>query len=183
MTKILPRKHTLSADLIKDEDNTYNNIIENKDIISDEFIVENKNKNEKTIKKPTINLLLSNSSIEEALLSREIAKNPLNKIDDNSNSKILSPVKRKLKSNELCSESGENLEEVISFDAIEVNHHRNSNENDIKNNMHRNKVNLLLSQDSIEEQLIKIFKATESNDANEYPIEIVFDEDNLEYRK
>ena len=29
----------------------------------------------------------------------------------------------------------------------------------------------------------KIFKAAESNGANKYPIEIVFDEDNLEYRK
>lgn len=37
--------------------------------------------------------------------------------------------------------------------------------------------------DEVEDQLIKIFKATESNDANEYPIEIKFDEDSLEYRK
>lgn len=40
-----------------------------------------------------------------------------------------------------------------------------------------------VTDDNVEEQLIKIFKATESNDENEYPIEIVFDEDNLEYRK
>ncbi len=40
-----------------------------------------------------------------------------------------------------------------------------------------------VTDDNVEEQLIKIFKATESNDENEYPIEIVFDEKNLEYRK
>lgn len=40
-----------------------------------------------------------------------------------------------------------------------------------------------VNDDNVEEQLIKIFKATESNDINEYPIEIVFDEDSLEYRK
>jgi len=40
-----------------------------------------------------------------------------------------------------------------------------------------------VTDDNVEEQLIKIFKATESNDENEYPIEIVFDEKNIEYRK
>ena len=40
-----------------------------------------------------------------------------------------------------------------------------------------------VDDDNVEENLIKIFKATESNDINEYPIEIVFDEDSLEYRK
>jgi hypothetical protein len=40
-----------------------------------------------------------------------------------------------------------------------------------------------VTDDNVEEQLIKIFKAAESNDENEYPIEIVFDEKNLEYRK
>jgi len=40
-----------------------------------------------------------------------------------------------------------------------------------------------VTDDDVEEQLVKIFKAAESNDANEYPIEIVFDEDSLEYRK
>jgi len=40
-----------------------------------------------------------------------------------------------------------------------------------------------VDDDNVEEQLIKIFKATESNNENEYPIEIVFDEKNLEYRK
>lgn len=40
-----------------------------------------------------------------------------------------------------------------------------------------------VTDDNVEEHLIKIFKAAESNDENEYPIEIVFDEKNLEYRK
>ena len=31
--------------------------------------------------------------------------------------------------------------------------------------------------------LVNIFKATESNNANKYPIEIVFDENSLKYRK
>lgn len=39
------------------------------------------------------------------------------------------------------------------------------------------------TDDTVDEQLKDIFKATESNDANEYPIEIKFDEDNLEYKK
>ena len=40
-----------------------------------------------------------------------------------------------------------------------------------------------VDDDNVEEQLIKIFRATEYNKENEYPIEIVFDEKNLEYRK
>ena len=40
-----------------------------------------------------------------------------------------------------------------------------------------------VNDDNVEEQLIKIFKAAESNDANKYPIEIIFDKDSLEYRK
>ena len=55
-----------------------------------------------------------------------------------------------------------NLKYIISFDRFDM---------------------IDVNEDNVEEQLIKIFKAAESNDANEYPIEIVFDEDNLEYRK
>ena len=40
-----------------------------------------------------------------------------------------------------------------------------------------------VDDDNVEEKLKDIFKAAESNDANEYPIEIKFDEDKLEYRK
>ena len=40
-----------------------------------------------------------------------------------------------------------------------------------------------VTDDTVKEELIKIFKATESNKENEYPIEITFDEDSLEYRK
>ena len=39
------------------------------------------------------------------------------------------------------------------------------------------------TDDTVEDQLKDIFNAAESNDANEYPIEIKFDEDNLEYKK
>ena len=39
------------------------------------------------------------------------------------------------------------------------------------------------NDDTVKEKLIEIFKSTESNNANEYPIEIQFDEDSLEYRK
>lgn len=35
--------------------------------------------------------------------------------------------------------------------------------------------------EDIKDVLTKVFKATEYNDANKYPIEIIFDEDNLEY--
>ena len=40
-----------------------------------------------------------------------------------------------------------------------------------------------VNDDNVKEKLIKIFKSTESNNENEYPIEIVFDEDSLKYRK
>ena len=39
------------------------------------------------------------------------------------------------------------------------------------------------TDDTVDDQLKDIFNAAESNDANEYPIEIKFDEDNLEYKK
>ena len=39
------------------------------------------------------------------------------------------------------------------------------------------------TDDNVKELLLKIFKASESNDANEYPIEITFDENSLEFRK
>ena len=41
-----------------------------------------------------------------------------------------------------------------------------------------------VTDDNVEEKLKDIFRAAESNDANkDYPIEIKFDEDSLEYRK
>lgn len=41
-----------------------------------------------------------------------------------------------------------------------------------------------VTDDTVKEKLVEIFKAAESNDSNDqYPIEIKFDEDSLEYRK
>ena len=40
-----------------------------------------------------------------------------------------------------------------------------------------------VDDDNVEEKLIDIFRASESSKENEYPIEIQFDEDALEYRK
>ena len=40
-----------------------------------------------------------------------------------------------------------------------------------------------VTDDNVEEKLIDIFRASESSKENEYPIEIQFDEDSLEYRK
>ena len=40
-----------------------------------------------------------------------------------------------------------------------------------------------VTDDTVEDHLKELFKTTESNKDNEYPIEIVFDEDSLEYRK
>lgn len=41
-----------------------------------------------------------------------------------------------------------------------------------------------VTDDNVEEKLLDIFRAAESNDVNkDYPIEIKFDEDSLEYRK
>ena len=37
--------------------------------------------------------------------------------------------------------------------------------------------------DDVKENLIKIFKVTDSSVINDYPIEITFNEDSLEYRK
>ena len=40
-----------------------------------------------------------------------------------------------------------------------------------------------VTDDTVKDELIKIFNASESNKENEYPIEIQFDSDSLEYRK
>ena len=40
-----------------------------------------------------------------------------------------------------------------------------------------------VTDDTVEDHLIELFKTTESNKENEYPIEIIFDEDSLEFRK
>lgn len=40
-----------------------------------------------------------------------------------------------------------------------------------------------VDDDTVKDKLIDIFKSTESNYNNKYPIEILFDEKNLEYRK
>lgn len=40
-----------------------------------------------------------------------------------------------------------------------------------------------VTDDNVKEKLVDIFKATESNNNNKYPIEIIFKEDSLEYRK
>lgn len=40
-----------------------------------------------------------------------------------------------------------------------------------------------VTDDNVEEKLIDIFRSAESSKINEYPIEIQFDEDSLEYRK
>ena len=40
-----------------------------------------------------------------------------------------------------------------------------------------------VTDDTVEDHLKELFKTTESNDDNEYPIEIQFDEDSLEFRK
>lgn len=40
-----------------------------------------------------------------------------------------------------------------------------------------------VDDDTVKDKLIELFKSTESNDANKYPIEIKFNEDSLKYRK
>ena len=40
-----------------------------------------------------------------------------------------------------------------------------------------------VTDDNVKEKLVDIFKAAESNNNNKYPIEIIFKEDSLEYRK
>ena len=40
-----------------------------------------------------------------------------------------------------------------------------------------------VTDDNVEEKLLDIFRVTQSSKENEYPIEIQFDEDSLEYRK
>lgn len=55
-----------------------------------------------------------------------------------------------------------NLKYIISFDKFDLV--------DVK-------------EDEVDEKIKNIFKATESNDANDYPIEIKFNEDNIKYKK
>lgn len=40
-----------------------------------------------------------------------------------------------------------------------------------------------VDDDTVKDKLIELFKTTESNKTNKYPIEIMFDEDSLNYRK
>ena len=40
-----------------------------------------------------------------------------------------------------------------------------------------------VDDDTVQEKLVELFKTTESNNSNKYPIEITFDEDSLEFRK
>lgn len=55
-----------------------------------------------------------------------------------------------------------NLKYVISFDRFDL---------------------VGVDDDTVKDKLIDIFKAAESNKVNKWPIEIMFDEENLEYRK
>lgn len=55
-----------------------------------------------------------------------------------------------------------NLKYIISFDRFDM---------------------IGVDDESVDEKLKDIFRAAESNDNNEWPIEIKFDEDSLEYRK
>ena len=56
----------------------------------------------------------------------------------------------------------QNLKYIISFDRFDM---------------------VDVTDDNVEEKLIDIFKAAESSKENEYPIEIQFDDESLEYRK
>ena len=161
--KIIPKRRNLSADLINSND--YN---KNKKILFNVINIENENKkrseiiNEK-VRKPKINFLLSKNTLDENLINREIKNASMTQKDENSkisdNVNILSPTRRKLKSSELGSENGENLDSVFSSEAFAINGPENKNDKEIKNSIlsemaYNNKINLLLSQDSINEQLI-----------------------------
>ena len=156
--KIIPKRRTLSADLINSDD--YN---KNKNELFNVINIENQNKkrseiiNEK-VRKPKINFLLSKNTLDEQLINREIKKSSMTQKDENSkisgNVSISSPTRRKLNSYELGSENGENLDSVFSYEAFEINGQENKNDKELKNSIFKNKINLLLSQDSIDEQLI-----------------------------
>ena len=163
-----PKKHNLSSDININNEN-------NENIIYDELLVENKNdeNNQKEkIVKPKINLLLSKESLDEHLINREIINDEIlqNLNDDNKNDSIINPVKRKLESMEIKENNDDNIDnsgnneekdkpfdDVFSFDAFELDENENDkkDEDEVKtSNILKNKVNLFLPQNSLEDQLI-----------------------------
>ena len=140
--KINPVKHSLniSENMKIDEKNEH--------LISDELVIqsENNNENEKSkekIIKPKINLHLSQNSLDDQLINREI----LNNINDKNNDE-----------DKLIESPGNydknKLDDVFSFDAFALGRDENinDNENEGKNNeIFNSKVKLFISQNSCEE--------------------------------
>jgi hypothetical protein len=168
---LIPKKHNLSSILTKkDKDNNSDNFI------FDELVVENKNGEDNTkekIIKQKVNLLLSKDSLDENLVNREILNDieEENLNNDNKNDSVIKPVKRKLEgmeikennddnsnNNDNYNENNENggmLDDVFSFDAFEYNGDDNKERDEMKNSIiFKSKINLMLSQNSIEDQIL-----------------------------
>ena len=168
---LIPKKHNLSSILTKkDKDNNNDNFI------FDELVIENKNGEDNTkekIIKQKVNLLLSKDSLDENLVNREILNDieEENLNNDNKNNSVIKPIKRKLEgmeikennddnsnNNDNYNENNENggmLDDVFSFDAFEYNGDDNKERDEMKNSIiFKSKINLMLSQNSIEDQIL-----------------------------
>ena len=169
-TKKKKNKHNLSSSLINFDKN------ENKDnILCDEIYFENKKiendiKEKEKIIKPKINLYLSKNSLDEQLINREIVNDQNEKKEENNkNDSIINPVKRKLNSIEIeenkinNNDNGNNnggndmFDDVFSFEAYAGNEVEEEKEQDgiKKSNIFNSKINLYLSQNSLEDQLVE----------------------------
>ena len=93
--------------------------------------------------------------------------------DDNKNNSVIKPVKRKLEGMEIKEnnddnsnnnnndnyneniENGDKLDDVFSFDAFEYNGDEGKERDEMKSsNIFKSKINLMLSQNSLEDQIL-----------------------------
>ena len=175
--KIIPKKHNLNTNLKDNENNNdiNNEINENENTIFEEINIKKdiENKNEiinKKIKepKPNIHLLISEDNIDNQLFDREI-KNKLTENNDKSldvnnnnndkNDNILVEIKNKvitkLKNMDLKIDDNSNSDEVFNYESMIIDGEQNKKEDELrKSNTKSNKPNLLISKESLDEQLI-----------------------------
>ena len=170
-TKIKPKKHNLSSSLKNFDNNENKENNDNQNLIYNEIYVENKKINENNIEekekiiKPKINLYLSKNSLDEQLINREI----INDKNLQKNDNIINQVKRTLKSNETEENKNNNdgdgnnnnndvndmLDDVLSFEAYGGNETGEDKEQEeIKKSILNSKINLFLSQNSLDDQLV-----------------------------
>ena len=172
-TKIIPSNKTLSSGFLQKENNNDINKgnHENGNLLFDEMIVENENKNnnQSNRNQEKINYFLSKDSIEDQINKGQMNNNMIKQNDDDNKNDSIKPEKRKLDNMDIVNNNGdknenENSEEdnedrdrlndVFSFDAYEMPEFDNKKEDQKKDsNIFKNNNSLLLSKNTIEEQL------------------------------